>query len=146
MAGNSVSVVLNPRMNDRVGVGESDLPALLDSGMSVFLGTDGEASNDDLSVQGEREFLKNRYKGRLSASKIEELGRQPFPFLDGEIGPLAPGRFCDFKVKYQGGTVHLFVGAKPVVRDGKLFNLDQTVDIEVPLAEEIEAMKKRVEI
>ncbi|SMG34271.1 amidohydrolase family protein [Dethiosulfovibrio salsuginis] len=146
MADCSIPVVLNPRMNHRVGVGESDLPSLLSSGISVFLGTDGEASNDDLSVQGEREFLKGRYSGVLSSSKIEALGRQPFQFLDGEIGPLAPGRLCDFVVESDGRTVHLFVGAEPVVRDGTLVNLDMEGDIEAPLAEEIEAMKKTVEI
>ncbi len=146
MAENGVSVVLNPRMNNRVGVGESDLPAILDRGIPVFLGTDGEASNDDLSVEGERDFLKKRYGSRISSPVIDGIGRQPFVFRDGEIGPLASGRFCDFRVDLDGKTEHLFVGARPVVRGGKLVRLDMDKDIESPLAEEILLMKKTVEI
>jgi len=147
MADRGISAVLNPRMNDRVGVGFTDLPALVDSSIPLFLGTDGEASNDDLSLENERFFLKDRYDGVVSRSLIDEIGKGAFAFGDRKIGPLRPGRLCDFRVDDKdGNTVHLFVGASQVVRDGRLVKLDLESDVEVPLREEIEKMRETVEI
>lgn len=137
-------VVLNPRMNDRVKVGEPDLPAILEAGITPYLGTDGEASNDDLSITGERTFLKRKYRGKISSDVIDNMGREAFPFGDKETGPFAVGRLCDFKVLDDDGkVVHLFVGASQIVRDGTLMSLNLDKDIEEPLKKEVEGIKDR---
>ena len=47
------TVVTCPRSNARLGVGTAPVPAMLDAGVNVAIGTDSLASNDDLNVFGE---------------------------------------------------------------------------------------------
>lgn len=109
-----MKVVLNPRMNARIKTGTADLSKLLKSGITPYLGTDGEASNDDLSVSGERTFLKNTEK-QISPEIIDMLGKQPFKFKNGYIsGDVKIGNFCDIKIMEENILKNLFVGGKKI--------------------------------
>lgn len=132
MSSHGMNLVLNPRMNRRVKAGRADLAAYLERGVPVFLGTDGEASNDDLSVEGERRFLAEDFPG-IDRAVVEGLGRTLFPFPSCPLGCLAPGFAGDLKV-LQGDQVRdVFVAGKKVVSDGRLVTLDPWGDIENPL-------------
>lgn len=91
-----MKVVLNPRMNDRIKAGEANLKKLLEKDIKIYLGTDGEASNDNLSITGERDFLKSKYKD-INTNIIENLGKFPLKFNNGFIGDIEINNFCDFK-------------------------------------------------
>ncbi len=144
MAESSMKVVLNPRMNHRVKAGFPDLPGLLDWSIVPWLGTDGEASNDDLSVQGEREFLKERYAGVLAPEVIESLGRAPFPFYDGSLGVLEEGAWADLRILRKGRLETVLVGGEAVFHKGRLVGLDVERDIEGPLRAEQAALTAMV--
>lgn len=141
IARHSMKVVLNARMNDRVKAGFPDLPALLARGIVPWLGTDGEASNDDLSVQGERELLKRRFDGVVEASVIDSLGHQPFQFGAATIGSLCVGAWADLRIERAGKLQRLMVGGHTIFDDGHLLTLDVEQDIEEPLRQEIEVLK-----
>lgn len=131
-----MKVVLNPRMNAQIKAGEADLPALVEKGIEPYLGTDGEASNDDLSIRGEREFLQQRFP-TLAQSVIAKLGRQPFRFKAGFIGDIAPGHYGDLRVTRQGVVQDVFVGGKKVLQAGTLTGLDVEREIEQPLKDAV---------
>ena len=127
-----MKVVLNPRMNDRIKTGESNLEKLIEAGINPYLGTDGEASNDDLSITGEQSFLKHRYEN-ISPNIIDSLGRLPLKFNEGYIGELLPGNYCDLKIIKDGSIEDVFVGGRKVLSKGVLVNMDMENDIEKPL-------------
>jgi len=132
MSSHGMSLVLNPRMNRRIKAGRADLAAYLERGVPVFLGTDGEASNDDLSVEEERRFLADDFP-EIDRAVLEGLGRSPFPFPSCPVGCLAPGFAADLKVLQDGKVRDIFVAGKKVVSGGKLANLDPEKDVEGPL-------------
>jgi len=131
-----MKVVLNPRMNDRVKAGQADLPKFISMDIIPYLGTDGEASNDDLSVTGEREYLKKKY-GKDLENIIGNLGKAPLKLGEGYVGSLKVGSFCDIKVLKDGSVVDVFVGGCQVIKDGELTTMDTAKDIEKPLTEKI---------
>jgi len=132
MASGGMRLVLNPRMNRRIKAGRADLAACLARGVPVFLGTDGEASNDDLSLEGERRFLAEDFP-EIDRAVIKGLGRIPFPFPSCPVGCLVPGFAADLKV-LQGDQVRdVFVAGRKVVAGGKLVSLDPAKDVEAPL-------------
>lgn len=104
----NMKVVLNARMNDRVKAGRADLKAFLRRGIPVYVGTDGEASNDDLSIVNEREYL-------ASVNSLEDPSVivKPFDFA----GMDASG---DYKVLRGDKVVDVFVGGRKVVENGRL--------------------------
>ena len=140
VARNGMKVVLNARMNARVKTGFPDVPALLASGIPLWCGTDGEASNDDLNVQGEREFLKARYRGAIEPKTIEGFGRQRFDFGAGYIGALGVGGWADLRVGENGAVRDVYVGGRKTIENGRLLGLDVERDVERPLREEVAAM------
>ena len=127
-----MQVVLNPRMNARIKTGEADFPALLRRGIKLYLGTDGEASNDDLSITGEREFLRQRFP-EVRTEEIAKLGMAPFKFKDGYIGSIAQGNYADLCVLRGSKVQEVFVGGQKVVADGALTTLNVDQDVEKPL-------------
>lgn len=132
-----MKVVLNPRMNSRIKTGEADLPAFLKEGITPYLGTDGEASNDDLSIIGERRFLCERFKA-IPLEKICSLGKQPFKFKDGYIGSIDKGCFCDIKITREDKVYDSFVGGLKVLSKETLTKLDIYRYIEQPLRKLVE--------
>jgi hypothetical protein len=132
MASHGVRLVLNPRMNGRVKAGRADLPGYLEREIPLFLGTDGEASNEDLSVEGERRFLEEEFP-EVDPVLIRGLGRGDFPFPHCPVGRLAPGSGADLKVVASSGVRDVYVGGKLVVESGRLRKLDLLRDVENPL-------------
>lgn len=99
----------------------------------LYLGTDGEASNDDLSISHERDFLKNRYKN-VDKSIIDLIGCHPIDFGDGFVGNLDTKSFCDLQILDSKNHVKdVFVGGKKVVSDYELISMNVEKDIETPL-------------
>lgn len=125
-------VVLNPRMNNRIKTGEAELNKFISMGVTPYLGTDGEASNDDLSISGEREYLKKRYNN-IDDEFISRIGAKSFKFKQGYIGEINVNNFCDIKVLKNSKVVDLFVGGKKVLSNGCLTDLDVEKQIEEPL-------------
>jgi len=140
IARNGMKVVLNARMNARVKTGFPDVPALLGAGIPLWCGTDGEASNDDLNVQNEREFLKARCRGAVDPQVIEGFGRQRFDFGAGYIGALGVGGWADLQIVENGMVRGVYVGGRKTMEDGRLLGLDAERDVERPLREEVAAM------
>ena len=133
VAERDLKVVLNARMNKRVQAGETDLPALLSRGILPWLGTDGEASNDDLSVEGERRHLMERWG--LNPSFAATLGRSPFRLGRGRVGTLIPGAFADLVGRRDGTVDEVLVGGKAVISGGRPLAVDVEREIEGPLKE-----------
>lgn len=119
----NMKVVLNPRMNNRIKAGEANLENLLKEGIIPYLGTDGEASNDDVSITGEKEFLKNRF-ANMDQNIIESLGKEDFRFKNGYIGDIKENNYADIKVTYKGNIEDVFIGGKLVVENGELTTID----------------------
>ena len=134
IAKHSMKVVLNPRMNDRVKAGRADLKSFLERGITVWLGTDGEASNDDLSLVHEREYLRAINPG-VPFGLFEKVAQTPFPFGGVRAGLLEEGFAADLKVVRGDKTEAVYVGGRCVVDGGKLLTLDLAADIEKPLAD-----------
>ena len=132
MASRGISLVLNPRMNDRVKAGRADLPAYLERKIPLYLGTDGEASNDDLSVEGERQFLRAEFPD-VGAAAIQALGRLAFSFPGCPVGLLAQGFGADLKIVGPSGVKDVYVGGRRVLTDGRLSGIDLEKDMEDPL-------------
>lgn len=130
----NIKVVLNPRMNARIKAGEANLEKLIQIGINPYLGTDGEASNDDLSIKGEREFLKKRF-ANIPENAIDEIGKQSLKFGSAYIGEIEVKGYCDLKVLRNGSISDVFVGGKKVVECGKLLTLDVDNFIEKELGE-----------
>lgn len=129
----NMKVVLNPRMNARIKTGEANLSKLIEDGIFPYLGTDGEASNDDLSVQGEREFLCNKFTD-ISKATIDDLGKQSFKFGNANIGELKVGSYCDLKITRDGKVSDVFVGGTRVLECGKLLTMDVDNYVEKEIA------------
>lgn len=134
----NMKVVLNPRMNDRVKAGQAELLKFISMGIFPYLGTDGEASNDDLSVTGERQYLKQKY-GKELGTAIDNLGKEPLKLGEGFVASLEVGSFCDIKVIKGNEVVDVFVGGDQVIKNGELIAMDVINEIERPL---IEAMRR----
>lgn len=132
MSEHGISLVLNPRMNRRIKAGKADFPGYAARKVVLFLGTDGEASNEDLSIDGERAFLEGEYPG-VEPAAFRALRECLFPFPSCPVGCLASGCGADLKVVGPGGVHDVYVGGKLVVRNGALRNLDLARDVENPL-------------
>jgi cytosine/adenosine deaminase-related metal-dependent hydrolase len=93
LARRGVSVALCPRSNRNIGVGEADVPALLEAGVRLCLGTDSLVSAETLDVLDDAALLAERFPGldparivrMATAGGAEALG------LD-DIGTLTPGK------------------------------------------------------
>jgi 5-methylthioadenosine/S-adenosylhomocysteine deaminase len=134
MAAHGIRLVLDPRMNRRMKAGRADLSGYLERNVALYLGTDGEASNEDLSIEGERRFLANDFP-EVDPVLLRDLGRRDFPFSGCRLGNLAPGYCADLKIVDAAGVRDVYVGGRLTVSGGKLLTLDPARDIEDPLRE-----------
>jgi 5-methylthioadenosine/S-adenosylhomocysteine deaminase len=139
----NMKIVLNPRMNKKMGVGTSNIPYILKLGISPYLGTDGEASNYSLSIDEEKAFLKNSYKD-IPEDIIDMLGKDAIEFNNGCIEDIGIGAFCDLKVIKNNKVRDVFVSGKKVVEDGKLLNMDIENDIEAALEKSLQELNGKL--
>ncbi|RUA01221.1 MAG: amidohydrolase [Deltaproteobacteria bacterium] len=65
IAATAATVSHNPESNMKLGAGIAPVPALLEEKITVGLGTDGCASNNDLDLFGEMDAAAKIHKGRL---------------------------------------------------------------------------------
>jgi len=87
------TVVLCPRSNLHIGGRLADVPALLDDGVSLALGTDSLASTPDLSLWGEIATLAQHFPAVPAARWLEAATRGGAHALGlSSQGTLAPGQ------------------------------------------------------
>ncbi|WZL77482.1 amidohydrolase [Eubacteriales bacterium mix99] len=149
-----VKVVHCPSSNMKLASGFAPVDEFLDRGMTVALGTDGAASNNNLSIWKEMSLASLIAKGRsgdakaLPAQKAMEMatiqGAKAL-MLEKEIGSLEPGKkadiqLIDFKKPHyfprQDPVVHLvysgdsadvntvMINGQIVMKDGNLVTID----------------------
>lgn len=128
----NMKVVLNTRMNNRVKAGKPDIESMLSRGITIYLGTDGEASNDDLTITGEKNFIKASYPD-IPENVIDNMGKSNIKYGNGYVGDIEKGNFCDLKITENGKIKDVFVGADKTVSNGKLVKMNVENDIETPL-------------
>ncbi len=112
-----MSVVINGRMNDRVKAGRADVRKYLEMDIPLYVGTDGEASNEDLSIKNERNWLM-----RTHGLTYDEMKRLlcPFEMFGAKVGALEIGYMADIQVQKNGKLDALYVGGRAVMQDGVL--------------------------
>ena len=143
-----------PTSNLKLAGGFAPVPALLENGVNVGLGTDGAASNNRLDL-----FSEMRTAALLAKAGSGDAGTLPAHDvlrcatlsgaralgLDGKIGALVPGKRADLiavnlqrlelspcydpvsHLVYAAGredVSHVWIDGKPVVQDGRLLTLD----------------------
>jgi cytosine/adenosine deaminase-related metal-dependent hydrolase len=91
-----VHVVTCPRSNERLGVGEAPIPALLGSGIPVALGTDSLASAPDLDLLSEMAALR-RVHPQLAPAAVLRMatlnGAAALGVAD-RLGSIEPGKLA----------------------------------------------------
>ena len=112
-----MAVVMDGRMNDRVKAGRADVKKYLAMEIPLYVGTDGEASNDDLSIKNEREWLMRTHA--LAKEDMEKLS-DPFEMAGVKVGTLTKGAAADFQVYKDGRLNELYVGGVKVMQNGRL--------------------------
>ena len=92
-------VVLSPRSNHYLQLGEAPLAAMKEKGICLALGTEGLHSNATLSLWDEMRFLdgSGTFSGEDLLAMVTRNAAQALG-LDGEIGTLAPGKKADYIV------------------------------------------------
>lgn len=102
-----VSVVTNPASNMKLGNGFAPVPAMLEKGINVCLGTDGAASNNSLNLFHELSLLTLIHKGVkrtpqcISAEegfRIATINGARALGLEKEIGSLEAGKKADIAI------------------------------------------------
>lgn len=112
------TVVFNPRMNYRMRVGRAPYESFIEKSIPFLLGTDGESSNHDLSIENEKGFFVSQLN--LPVKHYQ----QKFPFGCAYVGSIEPGCFCDLKVKKDGKVTDVFVGGKRVFSEETFVSAD----------------------
>jgi 5-methylthioadenosine/S-adenosylhomocysteine deaminase len=101
---NQVGISHNPESNMKLGNGVAPISALLKKGARVGLGTDGAASNNDLSLLGEVDFAAKMQKGHnkdatlltsLEAVEMLTINGAKALHLDHKIGSIESGKQAD---------------------------------------------------
>ncbi len=104
LAERQVGVIHNPTSNMKISSGVSPVPAMLEAGVRVGLGTDGAASNNDLDMWEEMRLAALLQKVELMnpealpASTVLDMatrGGAAAIGLEGKVGALVPGYRAD---------------------------------------------------
>jgi 5-methylthioadenosine/S-adenosylhomocysteine deaminase len=127
-----MAVVMDGRMNERVEAGRADVRKYLEMGIRLYVGTDGEASNDDLSIQNEKAWLVREHN--LSPDEEKRLSPS-FEMAGMKVGTLEVGSAADFKVVENGALKALYVGGRPVMEDGRLLASDLADEADAAIQE-----------
>lgn len=155
LAAAGCTVVHNPASNLKLGSGIAPVPAMLERGIPVALGTDGSASNDS----------QNLMEAMKLAAILQGVGPEPFPRwptawqvlematmggaravgLDTRIGSLEVGKAADLVVLGRvpslvplndpvrqivlgpatGAVTDVVVDGRDLIRDGRLVTIDE---------------------
>lgn len=93
LAASGAAACLCPRSNARIGVGAADAPGLFAAGVSLCLGTDSLASNDDLDLWNEVRALFEAHPDFPGRAVLPALTATPARLLGREcdLGLLAAG-------------------------------------------------------
>ena len=154
LAAAGASIVHCPESNMKLASGTCPLPALLEAGVNVAIGTDGAASNNDLDLLGELKtagLLAKLAAGDAAAApaplllRMATLGGARALGLDAEIGSLLPGKAADLvaldlsaphcqpvhdpisQLIYAAGrdaVSDVWVGGRRLLQDGQFMSLD----------------------
>lgn len=152
----NLSVALNVQCNAKLGSGVPPVPRFKKDGIRFTLGTDGAASNNNLDIFEEMNFLGKVHhltSGDLTGLRCEEIfaaatiRAAEAVGLDDQIGSLEPGKQADFLVvdtrhshltpmtnpyshliySVRGADVHsTYVAGKALMRDRKVLVADET--------------------
>lgn len=155
-----VGVSHNPESNMKLGSGVSPVPELLAAGIAVGLGTDGAASNNNLDLFEAMDFASKLHKiHRLSPTVLQArevvrmatVGGAAALNLEDQLGSLEVGKKADLVLldlnraraqplysvysqlvyALKGSDVRsVWIDGKPVLRDGRLLNLDEPAILE----------------
>ena len=105
LASSRVGVIHNPTSNMKTGAGVAPIPAMLEAGVKVGLGTDGAASNNDLDMWEEMRLAALIHKGvsrdptvvpAMAALNMATRGGAEAAGFPADIGMLAVGMKADF--------------------------------------------------
>lgn len=155
LARQAASVAHCPESNMKLASGIAPVPDMLTAGVTVALGTDGCASNNDLDMWGEMDAAAKLHKAHRLDSTVMDAGTvlrmatiegARALGLDHEIGTLEVGKQADLIVidtnqphltpmyhprshlvyaVHAADVRHVLVGGRPIVRDRKLQTIDQ---------------------
>jgi 5-methylthioadenosine/S-adenosylhomocysteine deaminase len=155
MAKYDVRVAHNPDSNLKLGSGVAPVLKMLDKGITVGLGTDGAASNNNLDMFEEMRMAAMLHKGvnqdaiAVTAFKALQMATKDGAralFLEDKLGTLQEGALADLilididqphfyprhnmiaHLVYSAGSrdvTHVFVDGKLVVEDRKVLTMDE---------------------
>jgi cytosine/adenosine deaminase-related metal-dependent hydrolase len=122
LARRGVAVALCPRSNRNIGVGRADVPALLDAGVRLCLGTDSLASVETLDVLDDAVALAREFPDldRAAIVRMATAGGAEALGLD-DFGTVAPGKratlaFASAETTPPDPYAHLLSGSAQVRR------------------------------
>jgi len=104
LAENNVKIAHCPESNLKLASGVAPVPQMIDKGITVSVGTDGTASNDDLDIIGEISTAAKIHKGvnldptvlnARQALRMATIDGAKAIRLESKIGSLEIGKFAD---------------------------------------------------
>lgn len=157
LASSKVGAIHNPTSNLKTAAGIAPIPAMLEAGVKVGLGTDGAASNNDLDMWEELRLAALLHKGNggdptvvpaRAALKMATVGGAEAVGLGDVTGSLSVGKRADMiqvsldslrlsplydvmsQLVYAAGArdvVTTIVDGKVLMADGKVLTVDEAV-------------------
>ncbi len=162
-------VAHNPQCNMKLASGVAPIPRLLELGVTVGLGTDGVASNNDLDMFDEMRSCAFSHKitqmdptvmDARTVLEVATIGGARLLGMDAQIGSLEPGKRADMILldlnrphahpvynlyslivySLRGSDVHsVYVDGKPLMVNRELLTVD-----EADLFEQVEALARDI--
>lgn len=169
LASSKVGAIHNPTSNLKTAAGIAPIPAMLEAGVKVGLGTDGAASNNDLDMWEELRLAALLHKGNggdptvvpaRTALKMATVGGAEAVGLGDVTGSLSVGKRADMiqvsldslrlsplydvmsQLVYAAGArdvVTTIVDGKVLMADGKVLTVD-----EAALREKVQAVADKI--
>jgi 5-methylthioadenosine/S-adenosylhomocysteine deaminase len=162
-------VVHNPESNMKLASGIAPVPQMLKQGIPVGLGTDGAASNNDLSMWGETDMAAKLHKvntgdpeavSAMQAFEMATIGGARALHLDHLTGSLEVGKRADISIVDKDGLHQIpmynvysglvyttkasdvrtvLVNGRLLMKDRQLLTLDEKA-----IREEVEVYRRRI--